>query len=241
MHCKLEPDRRRIRDVDIHVTGAGNRNALPSRRRRRGRSFLGRAGVCNHHVFLLLPLWVALVATDTHVKWAGAMPCDFDGSTQCDVLDLDLMYGQGNLVSSVAVGGGNVFDLNSDLAIDNLDLTIWLADAATANGYASPYLRGDTDDLSGPGLRRDVDITDFNQFAANFDPSGINVATNTWGNANFDGDNDVDVTDFNYLASNFAPGGYGTIPEPTTVRLVILGLASVLLLLPQCRRLATFD
>ena len=40
MHCKLEPDRRRIRDVDIHVTGAGNRNALPSRRRRRGRSSL---------------------------------------------------------------------------------------------------------------------------------------------------------------------------------------------------------
>ena len=215
-----------------------------------------------HRTRLLLALWVGLGSLVFQVSMASALgifsfeevsgasdppahsssmsdvviACDFDSSGQCDVLDLDLMYSQGDLVASVTVGADNMFDLNADLSIDNLDLDMWLAGAATANGYPSPYLRGDTDDLTGPGLCRDVDITDFNQLAANFDPAGANAASNTWGNANFDGDNDIDVTDFNSLAANVSPGGYGKIPEPTTVHLVIVGLGSVILLLPFGRR-----
>ena len=72
---------------------------------------------------------------------------------------------------------------------------------------------------------RDVDITDFNNLSANFDPTGAN-APHPWEHGNFDDDNDVDITDFNFLAANFAPAGYATsaIPEPSTMLLVLLAL-----------------
>ena len=73
---------------------------------------------------------------------------------------------------------------------------------------------------------KDVDITDFNRLAANFDPAGDNSAANDWMTADFDSDGDVDITDFNSLASNFAPIGYGvndSIPEPSSLFLFILG------------------
>ena len=85
--------------------------------------------------------------------------------------------------------------------------------------------------ISDPFLapERDVDLTDFNVLAANYEPFSDGDQTNgpRWGRANFDGDDDVDITDFNYLAANYAPGGYGgtnAIPEPSSVVLFILGL-----------------
>jgi len=81
---------------------------------------------------------------------------------------------------------------------------------------------------------KDVDITDFNVLATNFDPGGANSATNDWITADFDEDGDVDITDFNGLANNFAPGGYGgtnTIPEPSAVVLFSLGCICIM-----CRR-----
>ena len=63
----------------------------------------------------------------------------------------------------------------------------------------------------------DVDFTDFNILASNFDPSGDNGPYG-WTDANFDGDYDVDFTDFNSLATNFSPSGYPSlaqsVPEP---------------------------
>jgi len=53
----------------------------------------------------------------------------------------------------------------------------------------------------------DVDITDFNNLAAHFDPGGANPG-NGWLKGNFDDDTDIDITDFNNFATNFAPGGY---------------------------------
>ncbi len=58
-------------------------------------------------------------------------------------------------------------DLNSDGTGNLLDITEWLSQAATANGYGSPYLPGDTD------LDRDVDLSDYNKLATNFDPVGF--------------------------------------------------------------------
>ena len=52
---------------------------------------------------------------------------------------------------------------------------------------------------------KDVDITDFNSLAGNFDPGGANSATNDWTKADFDADGDIDITDFSLLAGNFAP------------------------------------
>ena len=72
---------------------------------------------------------------------------------------------------------------------------------------------------------QDVDITDFNALAANFDPDGA-TAPHSWTAGNFNGDHSIDITDFNFLASNFAPDGYGAsvIPEPSAMLLALLGL-----------------
>ena len=72
---------------------------------------------------------------------------------------------------------------------------------------------------------QDVDITDFNALAANFDPDGA-TAPHSWTAGNFNGDHSIDITDFNFLSSKFAPDGYGTsaIPEPSAMLLALLGL-----------------
>ena len=77
---------------------------------------------------------------------------------------------------------------------------------------------------------RDVDITDFNSLASNFDPNG-NHQPHDWTEADFDSDGDVDITDFNGLASNFAPSGYasdpGQVPEPGTMGLLLIGVIAL--------------
>ncbi len=72
---------------------------------------------------------------------------------------------------------------------------------------------------------RDVDITDYNYLASNFDPDETTVP-HPWIKGNFDSDYDVDITDYNYLASHFAPEGYGVsaIPEPSALFLVAFAL-----------------
>ncbi len=146
--------------------------------------------------------------------------CDFTSDTQCNWMDIGMMFNQGDLVAGVAVGAGNVYDLNSDSSIDNQDISEWLSNASTKNGFATPYRRGDTE------LDRDVDITDFNVLAVNFSPTGA-VPSPAFHQGNFDGDNDVDITDFNALATNFAPSGYGgqaqSVPEPTALALAAFG------------------
>jgi len=77
---------------------------------------------------------------------------------------------------------------------------------------------------------QDVDITDFNFLASNFDPTG-GSGPHDWTHADFDGDDDVDITDFGFLAANFAPNGYGVsdslVPEPSAWLLIVLGLSGL--------------
>ena len=136
------------------------------------------------------------------------------------------MFETGNLVTGVATSvSTDRLGLVDNNTLDASDITEWLAQAATANGHGSPYLRGDTE------LDRDVDITDFNALASYFDPAGDGDPQNgpLWNEGNFDGDNDTDITDFNLLAANFSPGGYVTsaIPEPTSLLLASLALILV--------------
>ena len=155
--------------------------------------------------------------------WTLAHYCDFTPDASCDLADINQMFQVGNLVTGVAISGDtDRLDLIDNDTIDAADITEWLAQAATANGHGSPYLRGDTE------FDRDVDITDFNVLASHFDPTGDGDPVNGpfWNEGNFNGDDNVDITDFNLLAANFAPDGYNSsaIPEPSTMLLVLLAL-----------------
>ena len=157
--------------------------------------------------------------------WILAPYCDFTPDAACDLADINQMFQAGNLVTGVTRYFSwfpDRLDLVDNDIIDAADITEWLAQAATANGHGSPYLRGDTE------LDRDVDITDFNRLAHFFDPDGV-FGPNVWSEANFDGDGDIDITDFNLLASNFSPDGYNSsaIPEPSTMLLASLALILV--------------
>ena len=154
--------------------------------------------------------------------------CDVDANHTCDLADVNAMFAQGDLVAGVIVGVGNPSDLNKDLQVDGTDLDFWLDLAASENGYDSPYLRGDTDGLNNLApVVRDVDLTDFNRLAANFDSGGVDGPYG-WEEGNFDGDGDVDLADYNELAGNFSASGYGaaanSVPEPSSVTLILWGL-----------------
>ena len=134
------------------------------------------------------------------------------------------------MVAGVVASPSNQFDLDSDNDIDGDDITEWLSLTGTANGYASPMLRGDTDNVGASSpTSRTVDITDFQNFL-----TGFTAAGSTWDVGNFNGDSVVDITDFsNHFLPNFAATGGGTygagqsVPEPSTV--LLLGLGGLLL------------
>ena len=158
-------------------------------------------------------------STPFGLAFSIAIACDFTGDTNCDLADINSILAQGDLVAGVTVGAGNQYDLNSDLSINNLDVTEWLSRAATKNSFLTPYRRGDTE------LNRRGDITDFNTLAGNFSPAPVMPAPG-FDEGNFDGDDDVDITDFNSLAANFSPGYSGqaqSVPEPAAVTLCALG------------------
>ncbi|MBI83651.1 MAG: hypothetical protein CMJ81_10685, partial [Planctomycetaceae bacterium] len=71
----------------------------------------------------------------------------------------------------------------------------------------------------------DVDLSDYNRLATNFDPVGT-LGPYGWSDGNFDEDGDIDLADYNALAGNFAPAGYGAaaVPEPASVCLLLAAL-----------------
>ena len=155
--------------------------------------------------------------------------CDLDANNTCDLADVNTMFGQGDLVAGVIVGVGNPSDLNKDLRVDGTDLDLWLALAATENGYASPYLRGDTDGLNNLSpVVRDIDLIDYNSLIINFDSAGLHGPFG-WDDGDTDGDGDVDLADYNALAGNFSTHGYvataNSVPEPSSGILILWGLA----------------
>ena len=175
----------------------------------------------------IVDIYTGTIGTDTPVGLAlvtiggGGLDCDFDNGSTCNLADLDLMYARGDLGSGVSVGAGDSMDLDNNESLNNNDITEWLSQAATANSFSGPYLRGDSD------FDRDVDITDFNVLAVNFGQTDAE-----WMDGNFDGDNDVDITDFNYIAANFAAAGYdggamNSVPEPSALLLLSFGLATL--------------
>ena len=150
------------------------------------------------------------------VSAASFDPCGLGGDAGCNTDDLDALYA---VMGTSVPPTNSLFDLNMDDVINTADLDEWLSLAATANGYSSAYLRGDTE------LDRDIDLSDYNTLATNFDPSGT-YGPYLWQDGNFDGDDNIDLSDYNALASNFQPLGYGAaaVPEPASALLALLAL-----------------
>ncbi len=143
-------------------------------------------------------------------------PCDFDGSGDCDVHDLNALLQEGPVATPVSVtpGVNDQYDLTGDGFLSNADVDVWLADAAAIHGLASPYLRGDAN-LDGV-----VEVSDFNDWnSAKF------TSTLLWSNGNFDGDGATDVSDFNLWNANKFTSSDSTsaVPEPAAIMLIMLG------------------
>ena len=156
--------------------------------------------------------------------WTLAPYCDFTPDAACDMADINQMFETGDLVTGVGVseyltGVRHKLDLIPNDTVDAADISEWLSQAATENGYESPYLRGDTN------LDRNVDLNDYNMLVFSFDPLGTH-GPYLWQHGNSDGDNDVDLADYNAVASNFQPLGYGAaaVPEPTSLCLLLTAM-----------------
>lgn len=123
---------------------------------------------------------------------------DVDGAYTCNDIDM--------LTMELATGGGNLaFDLNSDFAIDQNDLDVWLATAATFNGFASPYIYGDAN-LDGFVNGGDFVVWNNNKFTAN----------SAWCSGDFNFDGFVNGLDFVIWNSNkFTSSDTSSLINPT--------------------------
>lgn len=141
-------------------------------------------------------------------------PCDFNVDGLCLLLDID------ELVSAIETGVDDpAFDINRDGAMDNGDISEWLAQAAQENGFSEPYLVGDVN-LDGA-----VNAADLNVLGRNWLQSGT-----TWsdGNVFVDGlDAKVNADDLNMVALSWQTSiprtAAAAVPEP--MNLLMLGIA----------------
>ena len=139
--------------------------------------------------------------------------CDYDTDGSCDIEDID------SLVAEIAAGTNDaLFDLSGDGVVDDTDLTQWLRDGATHDGFGEAYLLGDSN------LDGSVNSTDLNNLALNWQQ---HVAL--WSGGDFKVDGVVDSADLNELALNWrqsipmASVVNAPVPEPSALLLAVVG------------------
>ena len=104
-------------------------------------------------------------------------------------------------------------------SINTADLDAWLGLAADHNGFAEPYLKGDTN------LNDHVGFGDFTGLSANFGTG------REWWEGNYRGSGVTSFPDFLLLSRNFGeaiarqPANAQAVPEPTTLSLAVFGLS----------------
>ena len=145
---------------------------------------------------------------------------DFNGDGNMDGNDVDALVGE------IVAGTSNLaFDLTADGAVDDSDLSQWLNDAATANGFAEPYLLGDAN------LDGTVNASDLNSLGKNW-----LVQPNTWQLGDFNADGIVNAGDLNELGQNWlasipSAAAAQSVPEPSGWCLLAFSLVCIV-----CRR-----
>lgn len=165
----------------------------------------------------------SIMATDVFIQQDSTPPvCDFNGDLNCDISDVDLLTGTGNLVTGVDYTDPNYdvkYDLANDLTLNIVDLLQFLSIAAIENSKPSgAYEPGDND------FDFDVDTGDLTTAIINF--TGAAGATDkVWSDGDGDGDGDVDTGDLTVAIINFSGAGKPAIravPEPGGWMLSIL-------------------
>ncbi len=128
------------------------------------------------------------------------LTCDLDASGTCDIVDIDLLM---NAIA--AETDDSAFDLNDDGRVNDADRDVWLADAGPANGFAGPFLVGDSN------LNGTVAVEDLNALGLTWTSDNSN-----WSNGNFTGAGS-NAGDLNALALNWqdsVPAAALAVPEP---------------------------
>ena len=141
--------------------------------------------------------------------------CDFDGDGTCAVPDIDL------LMTSVAAGNNDpAFDLDGDNSVTDVDRDEWLDLAAAENGFAEPYLLGDSN------LDGRVDASDLNALALQW----LQPAAK-WSEGNYTGSG-VDAQDLNAMALNWqrsisVAARTTAVPEPSNISAALAALGGL--------------
>ena len=131
---------------------------------------------------------------------------DLDDDGDVDADDLSRLASE-----AIAETHGEVFDLTQDGLVNGDDVQKWLADAAVENGFAEPFLPGDTN-LDGV-----VDSVDLNNIGLNWLDSGA-----FWRGGDFTLDNVVNSADLNFLGIHWrkeipvAASPKSFVPEPSS-------------------------
>ncbi len=142
---------------------------------------------------------------------------DFDADGHLDGRDIDALVGE------IVAGTYDFhFDLSGDEAINHVDLTRWLNDAAIANGFAEPYLLGDAN------LDGTVNGADLNAVGQNWLGQ-----PNTWQLGDFNADGIVNAGDLNKIGLNWLAAipsatSSATVPEPRTFTMSLFGILATL-------------
>ncbi len=112
---------------------------------------------------------------------------DFNADARYDCADVDA------LVDAIhAAANDPAFDLTGDTIVNRDDLDAWLAEAARANGYGLPYVRGDAT------LDGEVNALDLNIVGLSWQKPARG-----WCRGDFDANGVVDAGDLNQLAINW--------------------------------------
>ncbi len=144
---------------------------------------------------------------------------DFNLDGILDTRDVDLLVNE-------IVGGENnkTLDLTGDDIVDAADLSVWLNDAAIANGFTASYLLGDAN------LDGIVNASDLNALGQNWLGS-----PNTWQLGDFNADGTVNAGDLNNIGQNWqasipSAASRANVPEPHPFTMLLLGAIATPLL-----------
>ena len=149
--------------------------------------------------------------------------CDINGDGSCDVDDLSrrALFSVNLTEGSERESDILKYDISGDGRVDQNDLRTWLSEAATTNGFESPYLRGDAN-LDGRFESDDL-VSVFQAGKYELDTRA------SWSEGDWTGDRRFDSSD---LVAAFQDGGYelgaraavSAVPEPSCAVLVGIGI-----------------